>query len=258
MNKGKKMTNLKTDRFNLVAAGILAFSAMATNNVHAAPVTGNATITIDKTAFASTSNGWDIPHFFDASFNEVAINGSTPGGTTSTSNMLFSVNTNSSTISYAAVNRTLQKTTMDSNDASVGQIGLSGALTMFHPSLGNLAPYDFSLQKYSGTWNLVTHDQSFQGTTFFQLTNVSESVDVNGQLALAGDLIWGTNFGSTTHPSPFGLTWASFLQVPTQSRSTVVGHLSLAAVPVPAAVWLFGSGLLGLAGISRRKLAITA
>ena len=29
--------------------------------------------------------------------------------------------------------------------------------------------------------------------------------------------------------------------------------LSITAVPVPAAVWLFGSGLLGLAGIARRK-----
>ena len=30
---------------------------------------------------------------------------------------------------------------------------------------------------------------------------------------------------------------------------------SLAAVPVPAAVWLFGSGLLGLVGMARRKKA---
>lgn len=29
----------------------------------------------------------------------------------------------------------------------------------------------------------------------------------------------------------------------------------LSAVPVPAAVWLFGSGLLGLAGVARRKSA---
>jgi hypothetical protein len=28
---------------------------------------------------------------------------------------------------------------------------------------------------------------------------------------------------------------------------------AVSAVPVPAAVWLFGSGLLGLVGISRRK-----
>ena len=29
--------------------------------------------------------------------------------------------------------------------------------------------------------------------------------------------------------------------------------MSVAAVPVPAAVWLFGSGLIGLIGVARRK-----
>ena len=33
------------------------------------------------------------------------------------------------------------------------------------------------------------------------------------------------------------------------------GNLNLTAVPVPGAVWLFASGLLGLAGISRRRAA---
>ena len=32
------------------------------------------------------------------------------------------------------------------------------------------------------------------------------------------------------------------------------GTLTLSAVPLPAAVWLFGSGLLGLAGVARRRL----
>ncbi len=31
--------------------------------------------------------------------------------------------------------------------------------------------------------------------------------------------------------------------------------LNISAVPVPAAVWLFGSGLLGLVGVARRKAA---
>jgi len=35
-----------------------------------------------------------------------------------------------------------------------------------------------------------------------------------------------------------------------------ISAVNVAAVPVPAAVWLFGSGLLGMAGISRRKHAI--
>jgi hypothetical protein len=33
------------------------------------------------------------------------------------------------------------------------------------------------------------------------------------------------------------------------------GYVNLTAVPIPAAVWLFGSGLLGLVGIARRKKA---
>jgi hypothetical protein len=34
-----------------------------------------------------------------------------------------------------------------------------------------------------------------------------------------------------------------------------VDNIRIEAVPVPAAVWLFGSGLLGLVGITRRRKA---
>jgi hypothetical protein len=30
------------------------------------------------------------------------------------------------------------------------------------------------------------------------------------------------------------------------------------AVPIPAAAWLFGSGVIGLAGLARRKMAASA
>ena len=35
-----------------------------------------------------------------------------------------------------------------------------------------------------------------------------------------------------------------------------LGGVSLSTIPVPAAVWLFGSGLLGLVGITRRKKVV--
>ncbi|MFC1772592.1 VPLPA-CTERM sorting domain-containing protein [Pseudomonadota bacterium] len=35
----------------------------------------------------------------------------------------------------------------------------------------------------------------------------------------------------------------------------IAGTVNVSAVPVPAAVWLFGSGLLGLVGMARRKKA---
>lgn len=40
---------------------------------------------------------------------------------------------------------------------------------------------------------------------------------------------------------------------PGGSYSSLSGQSYLTGVPVPAAVWLFGSGLLGLAGVARRK-----
>ena len=39
------------------------------------------------------------------------------------------------------------------------------------------------------------------------------------------------------------------------SRTLPGSNFGQAAVPVPAAVWLFGSGLLGLIGVARRKKA---
>ena len=39
---------------------------------------------------------------------------------------------------------------------------------------------------------------------------------------------------------------------------SITADLAAPAVPVPAAVWLFGSGLLGLVGVARRKKALAA
>ena len=37
------------------------------------------------------------------------------------------------------------------------------------------------------------------------------------------------------------------------SELVFIGDVELHSVPVPAAVWLFGSGLIGLAGFAKRK-----
>lgn len=39
------------------------------------------------------------------------------------------------------------------------------------------------------------------------------------------------------------------------AEASVGGYTGVSAVPVPAAVWLFGSGLLGLLGVARSKRA---
>jgi hypothetical protein len=39
----------------------------------------------------------------------------------------------------------------------------------------------------------------------------------------------------------------------TYSDSTLAFNMTLSEVPIPAAIWLFGSGLIGLVGVARRK-----
>lgn len=255
------MTKLK-----LATAGVFAFTAftslLAPATASAALVSGTATITIDNTAFAASSvnvgggypNGWIVEKFWDASYNTTGITGSTAGGlnlaTTGSTAMNFAVNTNSTTNSFPAAGpsgRTEQATTMDTNvGTSTGQIGLSGAWLLSSPGTsGVLTPYDFNLKKNSsGVWNIQTFDTVFGFQNFLKLINVTESINGGGELLLSGDLQWT------------GL-WASITGA---NQSTVVGSLNLApaVIPVPAAVWLFGSGLLGLLGVSRRKAVVAA
>lgn len=72
-----------------------------------------------------------------------------------------------------------------------------------------------------------------------------------------------------TTTGAFELTWSntfSFLAGPRWNKQTVYGTAtitlngtaSLVPVPVPAAMWLLGSGLVGLAGIARRRSRVVA
>ena len=70
--------------------------------------------------------------------------------------------------------------------------------------------------------------------------------DFNGSLTVT--------FNGGTQATLLDITIANFAGTLTPSNiaSTYINP-KVSAVPVPAAVWLFGSGLLGLAGFSRRR-----
>jgi cyclophilin family peptidyl-prolyl cis-trans isomerase len=72
--------------------------------------------------------------------------------------------------------------------------------------------------------------------------------------AIAALPVWNATGGNPS--SPFGdLPLIGYTSGPiTGANLTMVANV--AAVPVPAAVWLFGSGLLGLIGVARRKARI--
>lgn len=239
-------------------AVILAGSALLSETTNAALVAGNATFTLNGTWNAGfLAAGYYPTSFFDASFNTTALDATTTGGTGITSGsgtFVSSINSNTTTINYGAAG-SLQATTMDAGNSSVGQIGLSGAFRMTTTS--GPSPYltvqDWYLKKVGGIWNLVDNSPGFGQQTFAQLVNVVDN------LASAGTLVGDLQLLPDA-VNKVGFTWAAFLGVDASQKTTTFGTLSIApaAVPVPAAAWLFGSALLGVLGLKRRGAGITA
>lgn len=90
---------------------------------------------------------------------------------------------------------------------------------------------------------------------FNSSANVFSSLFVNDSLTTFTPSFTGTNnfqfFGA--NGQSWSMATAGFPPIGTQ-QITGTGTWTVAAVPVPAAVWLFGSGLAALVGVGRRKI----
>lgn len=109
----------------------------------------------------------------------------------------------------------------------------------------------------ANSW-LGTNNGTLAGNSFAPFgttTDVSNLGGNTGQVATAG--LGSVTLYSVSAANPSGGSPGSVTPVLDVSLSTANGltfsAISTAPVPVPAAVWLLGSGLLGLAGVSRRK-----
>jgi hypothetical protein len=105
--------------------------------------------------------------------------------------------------------------------------------------------------KFTGAWN---------GTTFTAAsgTGTYTSCVDNAALITCDKIALAYGFPIPFAAASGSATTASGLFNTTASSNTSNQHTSyaLTAVPVPAAAWLFGSGLLGLAGTARRRRAV--
>lgn len=246
-------------RFNKTVSSMLfpaiALGFLVSQSAQADVITGgNATLSIDNAAFVSSgSYGFYIANTYDASFNDTYMySNPAPGGGSSFGSadiavLDMQVNTNTVTTFNSAVNRSLQATTMDPLNTASGQIGLSGALYLVSDMLsGYMAAFDFDLIHKDGTWVLQSNDVFFGGSNpsfdFMELTNVSQAIN-NGQFTLNGDLAWHSG------------TWSSMFGASGGNLGTLSLTAQVSSVPLPGAVWLFGSALamFGLGG--RRKSA---
>lgn len=150
------------------------------------------------------------------------------------------------------------------NVAAILGVDSSSVTEVFHVDT-TVNSYITGIDASSGTWDLgsnldgITH-LSFKADGYFVLAAITaNSGDWAmwgvGQGPVSGADAWGTNVALTC-PVTICLDGAysnsDFLNAGgnVAALSNVTGY---SVVPVPAAVWLFGSGLLGLVGVARRR-----
>lgn len=112
----------------------------------------------------------------------------------------------------------------------------------------------FDINTPAGTGGSVSLDNFVSVSNFLtvggwtlNLTGLSIIDQTTGVLNLAGTGVLSGNTVSGVTFDPTNVTW-SF-----SSQSLTSYSMTVTPVPVPAAIWLFGSGLIGLVAVSRRK-----
>ena len=158
----------------------------------------------------------------------------------------------------------------DIGGTATGQIGFGGVLRVGFGNLDNLpaTPEYFPTIGVVGLGDFTMKFDAVEGWVFNSTTGTGGSIDlndpsniptapsgvrvfttenvvtslVNDQLSVSGDLMW------TVFTAANGFEFFDSGQFQAGSF-----EMTATVVPVPAAVWLFGTGLLGLVGVNRSK-----
>lgn len=112
-------------------------------------------------------------------------------------------------------------------------------------------------------WNTAAPSLSFNGGSQSLLADLAGS-KLDGTIDFGGPIdtyVYTYQWDLTGQSvSSFSVNWGQLVHtgviaLQLEQSDTFTASSEIAAVPVPAAVWLFGSGLLGLAGVSRHRKA---
>jgi len=254
INKSIKRIKMKSSKYTLRKIATTACFSIVSTVAILAPSSasasllqsGSATINLDAAMWLSQPFGHTIGGVYNkadmASMSADDIINA-PLGTPSTTGLVYDMYGSAPLAGASLDGRAPQETTFDYTgdlSTSANRIGLGGAFkTTGTGFTGQVAYGDFGLEQFSGVWKL-TNNLSFP-LDMFNLVDVV-TVENADSFTLTANL-------------KAGAFAANFLGL---STTDVLGDISftgstVSAVPVPAAVWLFGTGLIGLVGAGKRK-----
>lgn len=152
-------------------------------------------------------------------------------------------------------------------------MNIADAITQTSTSNGTATNGSATTDVYTDL-NITVTNNSGKALTFFFDFNVTAIAEVTGDNAIADasvdilddygyvDILAiasaGTQFGPSSDDDSMNGTFEFMLSAgETNNISGLIDSYgdAVSTVPIPAAAWLFGSGLLGLIGIARRKKA---
>jgi hypothetical protein len=141
---------------------------------------------------------------------------------------------------------------------------------LFVPTLSQASIYNFdvtvdytgltAVQKIQGIeftivgtgWSFSGFSTPYNGTWFFSSTGIIDDTYTSPNINTSVPLNSGTIFSLTTSNSISITNIVAFDYQNHDFTGPFTAHLNAAPVPIPAAMWLLGSGLVGLVGLRRR------
>ena len=156
---------------------------------------------------------------------------------------------------------------MGATSAHAGMLtaGASYNINVIAGSIGGVSCFDFgNCDTTGGSAKVTDYSLTVTGTNTQDIwttgTMTANAAGANPAFSLTGVPITGSDAtgytGELIAAGNIGTAWLFFADTQYSERYDIsIVTAGAPPIPVPAAVWLFGSGLLGLVGVARRRKA---